>query len=190
MAEKSSDLASRDQQRGQQPQQRLASREGARRGSPFGLLERFADEIDSVFDEFGMGRSWLVPTSRGRQGLRTWDVSSEAMWAPQVEVSQEGHELVVRADLPGMKRTDIDVEVGDNDITISGERKQEQRVERGGVLTTERIYGNFYRVVPLPDGAMADEAKATFRDGVLEIRLPAPPEQVRRGRRLEIQEGS
>ena len=61
--------------------------------------------------------------------------------------------------------------------------------ERVGVYRIERTYGAFYRVIPLPDGAMTDRATATFRDGVLEIRMPAPPEQVSRGRRLEVSRG-
>jgi HSP20 family protein len=80
--------------------------------------------------------------------------------------------------------------VTDDSITISGERRQEQEGERGGVYRSERSYGSFCRTIPLPEGAMTDQAKATFTDGVLEITMPAPPEQVTRGRRLEIKEGS
>jgi HSP20 family protein len=81
---------------------------------------------------------------------------------------------------------DIAVDVSDDAITISGERHQEHKEERGGVYRFERNYGLFYRMIPLPDGAMADRATASFKDGVLEITVPAPPEQVSRGRRLEI----
>jgi HSP20 family protein len=58
------------------------------------------------------------------------------------------------------------------------------------VYRSERSYGSFRRVIPIPEGAMTDQAKANFKDGVLEITIPAPPEQVRRGRRLEISEGA
>ena len=75
-------------------------------------------------------------------------------------------------------------------ITIQGERRSEHQEEREGVYRSERSYGSFYRVVPLPEGAMTDQAKATFNNGVLEITMPAPPEQVTRGRRLEISEGT
>jgi HSP20 family protein len=111
-------------------------------------------------------------------------------WAPEVEVSQQNNELVVRADLPGLKKDDIHIDVTDNAITISGERRQEHETERGGIYRSERTYGSFYRVIPLPEGAITDQAKATFTNGVLEVRLPAPPEQVTRGRRLEIKEGT
>jgi HSP20 family protein len=147
------------------------------------MLERFADELDSVFDNFGLGRSWLAPRNRTAQG-------GLDMWAPQLEVSQQNNELIVRADLPGMKKDDISIDVTDNEITISGERRKEEETERGGVYRSERSYGSFSRTVRLPEGAIADQAKATFKDGVLEIRMPAPPEQVTRGRRLEIKEGT
>jgi HSP20 family protein len=157
------------------PRDRLARRESVR---PFGLLDRFAGEMERMFDDFGLGRNWFAPA-------RVRD-----MWAPQIEVSQRNNELVVHADLPGMKREDISVDVTDDAITISGERRQEHESERGGIYRSERSYGSFYRTIPLPEGAITDQAKATFNDGVLEIRMPAPPEQVTRGRRLEINEGS
>jgi len=77
--------------------------------------------------------------------------------------------------------------VTDNDITISGERRLEEETERGGVYRSERSYGTFFRTIPLPEGAIADQAKASFKDGVLEIRMPAP-NQATRGRRLEIKD--
>jgi HSP20 family protein len=170
MAEKTTDLTQRDTQR-------LGRRERWS-GRPMSMLERFADEIDSVFGDFGWGRT------RGLFG------SGRDIWAPAVEVSQQNNELVVRADLPGLKKEDVSIDVTDNDLTISGERRQEHETERGGVYRSERSYGSFYRTIPLPDGAMTDQAKATFKDGVLEIRMPAPPEQVTRGRRLEIRDAS
>jgi HSP20 family protein len=103
---------------------------------------------------------------------------------------QRDNELVIRADLPGLKREEITVDVTEDSITISGERKQEYKEEREGAYRSERRYGRFSRVIPLPEGTITDQAKATFDNGVLEIKMPAPPEQVRRGRRLEIAERS
>ena len=167
MADKSS-LATRDDQR--------LSQRYSFRSSPFGMLERFADEVDRMFDDFGLGRSWGRTASAG--GLMTW--------APQVDVSQNDNELAIRVDLPGMNKDDVKVDVTEDAITIQGERKREHQQERGGVFRSERSYGSFYRVIPLPEGAITDQAKATFKNGVLEIKLPAPPEQVSHGRRLEI----
>ena len=143
-----------------------------RQHRPFGMLERFADEIDSMF-EFGFG-------GRRPRGLTR-------IWAPQIDVSYQNNELVVHADLPGMKREDISVEIRENELTIAGERREEEKKEEGGgYYHSERSYGSFYRTIPLPEGAISDKAQATFKDGVLEVRLPAPPQEANRGRKLEI----
>ncbi len=108
------------------------------------------------------------------------------MWAPQIEVFQKDNELVLRADLPGMKRDDVTVDITEDAVTIQGERRHESEEEREGFYRSERIYGSFYRVIPLPEGAITEQAKANFRDGVLEITMPVPPKS--KGRRIEIGE--
>jgi HSP20 family protein len=80
--------------------------------------------------------------------------------------------------------------IADDQLTIRGERRHDHEEERDGVFRSERCYGNFCRVIPLPQGAIADSAKATFNNGVLEIVLQAPSFDVRRGRRVEIKEGA
>ncbi len=150
-----------------------------RNPQPRGIFERFADEIDRVFDDFGVGH-----------GRKTrWGVDAD-LWSPSVEMFHRNSELVVRADLPGLSKDDVKVDVTDDAITIQGERHREHTDERTGMYRSERSYGTFQRVIPLPEGAIADQAKASFRDGVLEITMPAPPEHVTRGRRLEITEGT
>jgi HSP20 family protein len=149
------------------------------------MLERFTDEMDRVFEDFGFGRL------RSRQPGRGFGfLSGEEMWTPEVEIFHRNTELVVRADLPGLNRDEVKVDVTDNEVTIEGERQRQHEEEREGVYRSERSYGKFYRVIPLPEGVIADQAKATFKNGVLEITMPAAPEQARRGRRLEITEGS
>ena len=145
--------------------------------SPFRTMQRMADEMDRMFDDFGFGRRWLRPSSR--------ETGAE-LWAPEVEVFQKNNELTIRADLPGLKREDVTVDITDNDITIQGERKHEKEEEREGYYRSERGYGSFCRVIPLPEGAISEQAKANFKDGVLEITMPAPPAS--KGRRLEIAE--
>jgi len=179
MAEKSTEVMPRERQR-------LArTGSGSSWEDPVDVLDRFTNEMDRIFDNFGFGRlfparnSWTTPTA-----------ASARLWTPQIEAFHRNNELVVRADLPGLKKDDVKVEVTDDAITIQGERHQEQESERGGVYRSERTYGSFYRQIPLPEGAMSDQAKATFKDGVLEITMPAPPDQVTRGRRLEIKEGA
>jgi HSP20 family protein len=145
--------------------------------SPFRAMQRMADEMDRLFDDFGFGRRGLRPS---------WRETGAELWAPQVEVFQKNHELTIRADLPGLKREDVTVDITDNDVTIQGERKHEKEEEREGYYRSERGYGSFCRVIPLPEGAISEQAKASFKDGVLEITMPAPPAS--KGRRLEIAE--
>jgi HSP20 family protein len=145
-------------------------------GSPFNALQRFADEVDRMFDDFGFGRRWAGPS--------LWREAGAEMWAPDIDVFQKNNELTIRADLPGLTKDDISVDITDDAISIQGERKRESQEEREGVYRSERSYGSFCRVIPLPEGAITEQAKATFRDGVLEITMPAPPGA--KGRRLEI----
>ena len=181
MAEKRTEVA-RTEEKG------LSRREPVSIGSPFRMLERFADEMDRVFDDFGLGRGWLSPRL-GFGWPRALPGPAEG-WLPDVEMLQRNNELVIRADLPGMKKDDVKVEITENAVTIQGERRREHEEEKGGVYRSERSYGSFSRIVALPEGAMTDQAKATYKDGVLEITMPAPPEAVTRGRKLEITEAA
>lgn len=159
-------------------------------GEPFGVLQRFADEMDRVFDDFGFGSNWLTPRV-GRGLLKApWRAGAADFWFPNIDVFQRKDELVVRADLPGLTKEDIKVEIKEGAVTIEGERRRNEEEERDGVYRAERGYGMFRRVIALPEGAIADHAKATFKDGVLEIAVPAPPERETRGRRLDIAEGT
>lgn len=173
MSGKTTDIATRQQQR--------LDRGGAvRSDDPFNFFDRFADEMERVFDDFGLGRGSLSPATRAAGGLL-----SRRGWAPEIDVHQRGNDLVVRADLPGIKKEDICIDVAEDAITLSGERRHEQSSEEGGVYRSERSYGSFHRIIPLPDGAITDQAKASFRDGVLEVTMPCPPQSTR-ARRLEI----
>lgn len=168
--------------------QRLARQSSPSSGSPFRMLERFADEMDRLFDDFGFGRSWMSPRF-ARYGMPSRS-SATTLWWPAIDVFHRNNELIIRADLPGLKKEDLKVDVTDEAITVSGERRGEQEQEHGGVYRSERTYGSFARTIPLPEGTITDQAKAVFKDGVLEITVPAPPEQVNRGRRLEITESA
>ena len=94
--------------------------------------------------------------------------------APTVEVFQRGDRLIIRAELPGLSKEDIHVEVANDTITIQGERRQEHEERREDYFHSERSYGSFFRNILLPEGIEADKAEANFRDGVLEITIPAP----------------
>jgi HSP20 family protein len=167
-----------DQRDGQQ-QNGMARRTAPVFVNPFALLQRFlTEDISSVFGEPQSGKSRAGANGNGN--------ADPLAFAPKIDVLQRGNELVVRADLPGVKPDDLTVEVSEDAITISGQRKEEVVEDSGNLYRVERRYGTFFREIPLPEGAIADQAKASCKDGVLEITVPAPPDQVSRGRRLEI----
>jgi HSP20 family protein len=157
--------------------QSLAQRDFLTHRGPFGAMQRFADEMDRLFDSFGLGRQWGAMPSFGSSGA----------WAPNVDVYQKDDQFIVNADLPGLKKDDVSVEIADDAVTIQGERKAAQEDQREGYYRSERSYGSFCRVIPLPQGAITEQAKAEFRDGVLHFTVPVPPASTR-GRRLEISE--
>ena len=138
------------------------------------------DPFAAFWEPFGLAARDAWPFRSGRE--------AGGLWTPQIETFQRGNEFVVRADLPGLSKDDVKVDVTDDSVTLQGERREEHEEDREGYYRSERTYGSFYRVVPLPDGAITDSAKAQFNNGVLEIVLQAPPKEVSRGRRLEISE--
>ena len=148
---------------------------------PYGLMRQMQDEVDRWFDRFGIDRAWASPSGWWARGaVHTGD------WMPAIDAFHRGSEFVIRADVPGMSRQDLSVEIGEDALTIHGERKQEEREEREGMFWSERSYGSFSRVVPLPPGAISDSAKATFANGVLEVVIQAPSQDARRGRKVDI----
>ncbi|MFS8086965.1 MAG: Hsp20/alpha crystallin family protein [Acidobacteriota bacterium] len=89
-------------------------------------------------------------------------------------------------DLPGLGRDDVRVQLADGALTIEGERRAERKENHDGFYRSERSYGKFYRKVSLPEGANTENAKASFRDGVLEVTMPAPKREPKAARKLEI----
>ena len=149
---------------------------------PFAWMRQMQDQLDRAFNSLWNGAGTTSSWASGS----TFNPSD---WAPAIDVFQRGNDLVVRADVPGLSKDDITVDIADDQLTIRGERRYDHEEERDGVFRSERSYGSFCRVVPLPQGAIADSAKATFNNGVLEIVVQAPSFDVRRGRRVEIKEG-
>ena len=163
--------------------------------SPFALMQRMAEDMDRLFEQFGFGRSGfsLTPafgalSGRGesRGGSSLLGRAEQSLWSPQVEMLQRGDRLVVRADVPGVSKDDLHVDVEEGVLTIRGERREEREENEEGVYRSERSYGQFYRAIPLPEGVDAERCEATYKDGVLEITLPAPKQEGRRARRIEI----
>lgn len=144
--------------------------------SPFSLMRQLMETLELAA---GTVRSGAAPARRSGR---------DALWAPTIEVSEDDGQLVVRADVPGVNRDQIEVEIDDGQLIISGERKEEHEERRGGVYRTELSYGRFFRAIPLPDGVHAEQAQATFNNGVLEIRIPRPARQ--QAQRVQVQDGA
>jgi HSP20 family protein len=154
-----------------------------RYSSPFSLVSRFREEMDRLFEDFGLGTN-LLSSNTGRGLTR-----SAFDWTPQIESFERDGKLIVQADLPGMTKDNINVDIEDDQIVIRGERHNERQENKAGLYHTERSYGSFYRTIPLPPGVDPDQADARFSNGVLEITMPMP-EQKRSAKRLEISEGN
>lgn len=141
--------------------------------NPFSVMRRMSEEMDRTF-----GRMFGETSRSGRA----------EHWYPPVEVSEKNGQLHVSAELPGLNPDDVKVEITNESLVIHGERKSEHEHRIGRAYRSERQYGEFYREIALPDGANADQARAQFRNGVLEITMPlAESANVRR--QVPIQSG-
>src|ERR1700756_1645465 len=117
--------------------------------SPITLMRRFTEDIDRAFG---------LSTGRGRGSDLDFS-QDDITWTPTVEVRQQGNNLVIHADLPGLAESDVRVEATDDGLVIQGERRREQTVEDLGIVRSERVYGRFYRLIPLPEGAKGEGRK-------------------------------
>lgn len=153
--------------------------------NPFEFMRRMTDDMNQIFESSGFGTT-LTPSGSTQRGLTRGAQAAGGVWFPQVDVRERGNELVVSADLPGIKPDDVNIEAADGVLTLSGERRQEEEEEREGFYRSERSYGTFYRTIPLPEGVNEDQISASFNDGVLEVRVPLPQQQQRQGRKIPI----
>ncbi|HUJ79867.1 MAG TPA: Hsp20/alpha crystallin family protein [Nitrospiria bacterium] len=122
-------------------------------------MERMADDL--------FGRHWFDFNWPDRLRLR------ELEWRePAIEITEEKDELVIKAEIPGIKKEDVQVNLSDHLLTIRGEKKQEREVKEKGYFYSERAYGSFCRSIELPTDVQAGKVHASFKDGLLEVRLP------------------
>ena len=140
--------------------------------SPITLMRRFTEDLDRAF---GLG-----------SGFHRGDGSQQEFnWVPAVEVRQSGNNVVIHAELPGLTENDVKVEATEEGLAIHGERRREQTSEEGGWRDSERVYGRFYRLIPLPENAKVEETKANFRNGVLEVVVPVTQSE-KRNRQIPV----
>jgi HSP20 family protein len=152
--------------------------------NPFGMMRRFTKDMERLFDDFG---GFPFPSFFNRELFPFGTDFKKVEWMPQIEVLKTNGDLLVKAELPGLTKDDVKVELTDEALTISGERKQEKEEKGEGFYRSERNYGRFYRQIPLPEGVKTDSANATFRNGVLEVTVPVMKSEPN-ARKLEIKE--
>ena len=132
------------------------------RWDPAREVDTLHSEVNRIFDTFFGGRS-----ANGGQ----------RRWVPAMDLTETDDHLVLRADLPGLDKDDVKIEVTDGVLTISGERKAEQEERTDGFYRVERAFGAFSRSMSLPEHVDAEKVSADFDNGVLEVRIPKPEER-------------
>jgi HSP20 family protein len=149
---------------------------GGRGLTPFGRdpFTSFRREVDRLFDDFFAPAE---PRSFGGNG---------ATLVPSVDVVESDQAYTVTAELPGLEQKDVEINLRDNALILSGEKRQETTDNAGGRSYIERTFGRFERVVPLSEEVDADRVEATFKNGVLKIALPKNPKAKEKARRIEI----
>jgi HSP20 family protein len=140
------------------------------RWEPFRELSSLQTEMNRLFNAAFEG------TSPGNGGARRW--------SPAMDLLETDEHFVLRADLPGMTQSDVNIELEDNILTVSGERKSEHEEKREGFYRVERAFGTFARSLTLPKGIDGDRVSAEFNNGVLEVRIPKPEQ--RKPRKITI----
>ncbi len=147
-----------------------------------GFLTPF-EEVEKWFEE-----AWRRPFSMMRPSL-LWpraEMEEFETALPFCDIYEEGKDIVLKADLPGMKKDDIKIDLSENVLTISGEKKKEEKVEKGDYYRYERRHGTFFRRFELPFEIDPEKIKAHFEDGVLEVRLPKSAELETKTKKIAI----
>ncbi len=130
------------------------------------------EEMESYFDRFLRHPFSMMtrPTWPAFEFPKMDDIS------PSVDIFEEKGNMVIKAEMPGMNKEDVNVSISENMVTISGEKKQEEKVEKKDYYRVERSYGSFCRSFRLPENVNGDKVKASFKKGVLEVRIPKTKE--------------
>jgi len=136
---------------------------------------RFRDEVDRLFDDFFVDPFGIIPFRR-----------SESAFIPKVDVVETDKEVKVSAEIPGMEEKEIQVQINNDILSISGEKSSEHEEKTGQYHRMERSYGSFRRDMKLPAEVDANKVEAVFSKGVLTINLPKPAETVSKVKKIEV----
>lgn len=140
-------------------------------------LRSFQDEINRLFDDF---------FSESRSGIERWHKDLD-VFTPSVDMTETDKEVTVSAELPGMNEKDISVKMDDHAITIHGEKKIDSEHKQGKWTYREQGYGRFHRTIPLPVAVDGQKAKASFKRGVLRIKVPKRESSTQQRRHIAIE---
>ncbi|MDQ9170459.1 Hsp20 family protein [Oxalobacteraceae bacterium R-40] len=144
---------------------------------PMAVMRKMAEEMDQLFGRF-IGRP--MANRAGQGGMA-------GKWMPSIEIRQHENHLHVYAELPGIKKEDVHIEILHDKLSIEGQRHEHHYQTAQGYKRSERSYGRFYRMIPLPQGVDPESVKATMQEGLLEIKVPLPMPSSQQGRRIDIQ---
>ena len=146
---------------------------------PMRELEKLQRGMEEMFDRLS-GRFF----GKEERERSIWGTEG---WAPAIESHVDKGNLIVKADLPGIDPKEVSISVMGNQLTIEGERKREEKKEEKDYFYREVEYGKFSRTVPLPEGVETDKVKANYKNGVLEITMPAPKQLESKKVQIEVQ---
>lgn len=141
------------------------------RTNPWATLPTLQDRVNKLFDD-------MFPEVREGADMALME------WRPIVDTYEKDDAIVVSAELPGVKKDDVSIDVKNNILTMSGERKHEDEINENDYYRSERFYGKFQRSFTLPDNVDADNVDASFKDGVLKITIPKTEQSAKK--KIEI----
>ena len=147
--------------------------------NPFAEMEKRFRELEKRFEDF-FPNDWGMPT---RWEMPEWSrVSKMELKVPKVDIVDRDDDILVRADVPGVKKENLDVSLTDNTITIKGSTSEEKKEEKGDYYRSETMKGSFSRTMSLPSDVDGNKASTSFKDGVLEVVVP----KVDKARRIKV----
>jgi len=150
-------------------------------------VDRFRSEFDDLLERFGFDRDWFGPFPLSREFFGETETKPHR---PAIETRVENGKFIARADLPGVEPKDVDIKVVGNMLSIKGSREEKHETKKADYLRREVRYGEFERAISLPEGVKADELKATYHDGILELTAPMAKEAMPKEVKIQVESKS